>query len=334
MASVERAVLGIQQSKLLQKADVHALAHGATVPLELIKSFVPGGMLMELGSGTGLKGQYPQPYAFTGVELLDEAVQMAEKMYHVVSLTGDARNFWSTQVNLAMIVHLEHAQGVIVQGLLANILSNTDLRRVLRTADIALYPGGHLFIAEPIRFDDIPIEPSLRDIEIAGYTLSNWRDRWLQRYEVNHDAGLPYGVFAVARPGEHKDELDWAKTPEEIRQLIKSDELERFARHVRPSGIHAYLDRLQYARVYWEQTIMISRTGKPLLGMIAVYEKQYGLRGKRHRLVYRYMPWGYKGSTPDEMSHGIRQSPSHGLLRDLKKTMPASQQPPSRFTLQ
>ena len=325
--------ISLRQTNLLRQVPPDAIAHGAVVPFDVIKQFIQGGMLLEFGSGTGEKGTYPPPFAFTGIEINSRAVDVAEQRHHVISLPGDVRSFWDNEVNLAMIVHLERTAGVLFQGLLANIVSNTDIRHVLRTADIAIKPGGHLLMAEPVRFDQLPITPELLRQQFVGHSLEEWRERWMERYAANAEAGLPYGVFAVARPGPRKDALDWATTADDVKRLIESPELERFARHVRPDGLDMYLRHLQYSQEYFKPTIMQSRNDEPLLGAIMVYRKIYGLLRKRHQLVYRYMPWGYKGATIEEMQQGKRRSKSYGLVKDLERSMPLTQKPPSKFSL-
>ena len=333
MTSMERPDFPKTQTDLLRNVPPESIAHGATVSLAVIQQFVPEGIVIGLGSGTGEKGQYPSPLAFTGIEVNEGAVEFALQQHHVVSLSGDARNFWANEINLAMIVYLERSAGVVIEALLANVISNTDIRSIFRTADIALRPGGYIFLAEPIRFDDPSIPESFWERSFEGGTFREWQERWLHRYKVNVQAGLPDGVFAVAKPGPDKEKLDWATTVEDVKRLLASDQLERFARHIRPAGLDMYLKHLQYSQQHFEPTMMLSRRGEPLVGMIAVYRKDYGLRGKRHKRVYRYMPWGFKGSTEDEMRRGIRHSRSTDLVHDLQRTMPQTQQPPTTFVL-
>ena len=335
MAIEKDEALSTRQVDLLSCVPLKDIAHGLDIPYRLLDEFAPDGMVLDLGSDKGTKGVVMRD-RYTGIEINPTAVEAAENMNRVVVFQGDVRYFWKTTLNLAMITYLERVRAVTSRGVLANMATDKDVHNTILTADIALAPGGHLFWVEPILFDAIRFSTDIETKIIAGYTMIEWRDRWRRRYALNEEAGLPYGVFAVARPDElqpwKKDVLDWPDSVGGVKRLMDSPDLERFARHVDPEVLDADLQPLDYTKVYQEDIIVFSRLGEPLPARIRIDRKDYGLK-ERGEHVYRYMPWGFKGSTEDEMKRGIRRSKSRGLLPDLRQNMPQSQQPPNKFVL-
>ncbi len=332
---IEQEALSVRQVDLLSRVPLKDIAHGLDIPRRLLDEFAPKGRLLDLGAGTGIKGVSMRD-RYTGIETNRAAVEAAEHMDSVAVFQGDVRFFWNTTLNLAMINYLEKVQGVICRGVFANMVTDSDIQNTILTADIALAPGGHTFFAETVLFDAMHFSTDIETTIIAGHTLMEWRKRWLRRYKLNAEAGLPYGVFAVACPNElqpwKKDVLDWPNSVEDVKRLMDSPDLERFARHIDPKVLDAVLQPLDYTKVYQEDTIVFSRLGEPLPARIRIDRKDYGLKERGER-VYRYMQWGFKGSTIEEMQKGIRRTKSHGLLNDLRRNMPKSQQPPKKFTL-
>lgn len=331
----------VQQSEFVSHVAPETIPHGAIVPIPTIKKYMHGGIIVELGAGRGASADTITAAGLTwmGVEINKDAVsETREKGY--VSFPGDARNFWESSLNLAALSQIETANGVLLQGLLANIIENRDIRRVLRTADIFLRPGGYLFVAEPVRYDQAYWLN--KDDVYEGLSLEKWRQRWLTRYRLNEAAGLPRGVFAVAKLGPDKDALDWAQSLDAVQTLINSKHLERFARHVNEDAVIAYARRQHFALADDPQhTLMFSRNREPLPGVVFVFQKVYGLYTKRNQLLYEYSPW-YKDMTPEERHayQNIRGWRSHAdpdyfgdYWKRMKKNFPKSMQPPKEYTI-
>ncbi len=263
---------------------------------------------------------------------------LAARSQGYIAHQGDARSFFGSEFGLSKIALIENFDGALLQGLLANVVSKEDIFSIFQTIDIALRPGGYVFIAEPVRFDQMKIDERLLNVVIAGHKLPTWQKMWRERYEVNHAIGLPMGVFAVARPGPHKEELEWTTDEAKLRELIEGPELERFARHVSPHSIDIYAERLKFTCYKRQPDIMFSREGKPLLGMIYVLRKEYGLKKKGNLLLYKYHPW-YKDHTIEERvgmqdwrhwyEHrlGVEES-MHEFMRRFRNNLPPQQQPP------
>lgn len=329
------------QSEYIPRVPPEAIPHGAIFPIPIIKQFMSDGMIVELGAGRGASAKTitEAGFAWTGLEINEEAVLDARSRGHA-SFHGDARNFWQSSLNLAAIARIENASGVLSQGLLANIVENYDIRNILRTADIFLRPGGYLFVAEPVRYD---LADWLdQDAEYAGLSLEQWRRKWQTRYDLNDAAGLPRGVFAVAKPGPEKDALDWGQNPNAVQALINSDHLERLARHVNEDAIVAYARRQHLALKDRQHTLMFSRNGEPLPGVFLTFRKEYGLGTKRNMLLYEYSAW-YRGMSLDER-HGVQDdrrwrahNDEDGYYREfwnrLRKNFPKSMQPPIEYTI-
>lgn len=330
------------QADLIPSVPPATIPHGALFPIDQIKHYLPqGGLIVELGSGQGERGDSFREagLAGMGIELNEEAVSIANDK-GFITFHGDARNFWKTEINLAAIAMIENSPAVLLQGLLANIVENRDIRNVIRTADIFLRPGGYLFMAEPVKFQNVPWLD--QRLSYAGHTIPEWEDRWKLRYQLNERAGLPRGAFVVAKPGPEKDRLDWAENLEDVRTLIDSDQKERFARHINPDAIVAYAERQHLGLCSRQNVLMFSRNGDPLPGVHMVFQKDYGLDTKRGKRLYRYSPW-YKGKTIEERHdyqdfRGWRaHADPHGYHKDywarMRENFPESMKPPKEYTI-
>ncbi len=340
----ERANYGhwtARQSDLLPLVPPEAIPHGAIVPIPTIKKHMHDGIIVELGAGRGASAMAITEAGLTwmGVEINKDAVSETRKKGYV-SFPGDARNFWESSLNLAALSLIEKANGVLLQGLLANIVQNRDIRSVIRTTNIFLRPGGFLFVAEPVRYDQANLLDN--NAVYAGFSLRQWRERWMTRYALNEAAGLPRGIFAVAKPSPQKDILDWPQNVDDVRLLINSDQMERFARHISEDAVIAYARRQHLALIDQPQhTLMFSRSGEPLPGVVLVFQKVYGLNTKRNKLTCEYSPW-YKNMTLEERGayQDIRGWRAHAdldyfgdYLKRMKKNFPKSMQPPKEYTI-
>lgn len=154
------------------------------------------------------------------------------------------------------------------------MLVDRDIRHTLRTADALLKPRGHLFIAEPIHYAELSLLPFKKLPEYTNGYLQKWQALWLKRYRVNAEIGLPYGVFAVAKPVDMKLFLDWEMNPEKLRHMIASENFERYARHTRFLHLRRYLLRYHYKEIETQPTVMYDRNGRPLIGVISTWQKE------------------------------------------------------------
>lgn len=334
--------LVVQQSEFVSHVPPEAIPHGAIVPIPTISKYMHDGIIVELGAGRGASADAitEAGLSWMGVEINNPAV-LDTKENGYVSFHGDARNFWASRLNLAALSLIEKANGVLLQGLLANIVQNCDIRSVIRTADIFLRPGGFFFVAEPVRYDQAHW---LYDDDVyAGLPLEKWRQKWKTRYAHNEAAGLPPGVFAVAKPGPDKDILDWPQSVKDVQTLINSDQMERFARHINEDAVVAYARRQHLALVdHPQHTLMFSRNREPLPGVVLVFQKNYGLSTKRNKRLFKYDPW-WKNATPDERHRGQEErrwrahQDEDGYYREfwhrLRINFPKSMQPPKEYTI-
>ncbi len=339
---IEYDTFAVMQSELLPSIPPEAIPHGALFPINTILKYMPqGGLIVELGSGRGDRSDSFREagLAGMGVEINEDAVSVANDN-GFITFQGDARNFWASEINLAAIAMIENTPAVLLQGLLANIITNRDIRRVIRTADIFLHPGGHLFVAEPVRFENVPWLDA--NTVYAGHSISDWEHRWKLRYQANQQAGLPKNVFAVVKPGPEKDRLDWVDDSEQVRALIHSDQLERFARHIDPNALTAYAERQYLKLIERKPALMFSRSGEPLPGIHMVFRKVHGLTAKHPDFTYRYSPW-YKGMTPSEKADfqdfrlWQKRADPHGYHKDywakMRRNFPESMKPPKEYTI-
>jgi SAM-dependent methyltransferase len=290
---------------LIRKAKAEDLAHGARFPLEFIDQFCSNhAAIVEFGSGTGetIRRLRERGYRAFGLEINHDASAVAWD-------ENTAPTFWETDVRHLMqpsdppypLYSFIEQQHVLMQGLLPSVLCDRDVRSTLRTADTLMLPRGYLFIAEPIHFAELRLFPFQLPEFYEGPSLVEWQQRWFRRYEVNRKAGLPNGVFAVAKvslPREEKARLDWLDTVADVQHFVHSEDLERFARHVSFVRLGRYLKRLHFQEVKTSPTIMFSRGGEPLLGVVSVWQKQTAR--------YKYRPF-VRGTRVDDEGEQRRQ---------------------------
>lgn len=301
--------------------------------MELIQKFIQHGIFLELGAGSGSNLQPLQDSGFVGmgIEMNPMAVALAHQLGNI-EFEADARTFWRDSPFFTIVL-IENNDGVLFQGVLANVVENRDVRRILRTADMALHPDRYLFIAEPIRWDDPAVAAIANKLGPSNKdnSFEEWKNRWNKRYEVNEAVGLPPGVFAVAKPGPKKNVLDWISSEQEMRSFLDSPDLERFARHVRREALEGYLNRLGLICVHWELQWLYSRNGDPLPGYVGVWHKK--------KTRFKYHPW-YRGMTPqdriafqDERGYLAYGDPFYwGMYwRRLRDNLPPSHCPPKKL---
>lgn len=282
MASPERlAIVRQQQEILLRKAVAEDLAHGANFPLERICHYCsPHARVVEFGSADGRKLQALRRAELRvfGLEINPEAVELSWDQDAAVTFIADVRSLTQKGDHpFALYPFIEKEDAVLIQGLFANIPVDADVRRIIRLAEVLLLPKGHLFIAEPIHFSELSLFPFELPSLYKGPSLEEWQRRWFERYRVNAEAGLPYGVFAVSKgglPKEEKYRLDWATNPEAITELIASDNFERYARHTRFVWLRRYLNKYHFREIETKPTVMPDRHGNPLIGVVSTWERE------------------------------------------------------------
>ena len=285
------------QKDALQHASGVEVAHGATFPPDLLASFCPPrSLVVEFGAADGgkLTPLSDRGIRAFGVEMNPNASDLSYEDFHNPVFHGDVRAVGQgSEKPLGFYPFIEEQDGVLIQALFANMLTDRDVRHTIRTADSFLRPKGYIFLAEPIHYSELSLLPFTRLLEYTSRSLEVWQQKWLHRYTVNEAAGLPHDVFAVAQSGvlskEQKMKMDWADDPARIRALTDSFFFERFARHTRFLRLQRYLKHYHFQELHTEPTVMNDRCGNPLIGVISVWQKETAhfkyrpfLRGARY----------------------------------------------------
>ncbi len=283
--------LNQMQKNALQHASEYELAHGANFPPDLIASFCPPrSLVVEFGAASGekLKALGDRGIRAYGIELNPKASDLSYEDFHNPVFRGDVRSIGQGDEKPGgFYLFLEEQDGVLIQALFANMLVDKDICHTIRTADAFLRPKGYIFIAEPIHYSELSLFPFKYLPEYTSQHLEQWQQKWLVRYRVNEEAGLPHDVFAVAQSGElskeQKMRADWDEDPEHIKYLIDSFFFERYARHTRFLRLQRYLKRYHFAEMQTWPTVMYDRCGNPLIGVVSVWQKETA--------HYKYRPY-------------------------------------------
>jgi len=270
------------QDERLKTASALQIAHGATFPVDLLCSFLPEhGHLIEFGAADGKKltPLSDRGIRAFGVEMNPNASDLSYEDFHNLVFRGDVRTVGQgSETPRGFYPFIEEQDGVLIQALFANMVTDRDVRHTIRTADAFLRPKGYIFLAEPIHYSELSLLPFKRLPEYTSRSLEEWQQKWLHRYKVNEAAGLPHDVFAVAQSGvlskEQKMKADWADDPARIRALTDSLFFERFARHIRFLRLQRYLKHYHFTELQTEPTVMYDRGGNPLIGVISVWQKE------------------------------------------------------------
>lgn len=181
---------------------------------------------------------------------------------------GDAATFTLAGVSIEPMLHKFYG-GVIMQGLLCNMIGN-QWKKALHRSHEALVDHGFFFVSDVLRADQYNPELEAR-LGARGYRT--WVSDWMYRYWANSEAlDLPFGTFVVAKPGPNKD-YEWG-TVEEIRQLSRSEHLERYARHFTVAELSDEMEYLGMKEKIIRREIWRSRTGLPLSGFVGIWQKQ------------------------------------------------------------
>lgn len=289
------------QDERLKTASAFQIAHGATFPADLICSLLPEhGHLIEFGAGNGKKltPLGDKGLRVSGLEINPGARDLSYEDFHYPVFEGDVRHLTQKRVPFALYQDIETQDGILMQGLFANMLVERDIRHTLRTADTLLKPKGYLFMAEPIHYSEMSLLPFQTFPEYKSGYLQKWQSLWFGRYRVNAEIGLPYGVFAVAKPGDNKLFLDWETSLEKLKQFIASDEFERYAHHTRFLRLRSYLSRYHFTEVLTKPTIMYDRNHNPLIGVISAWQKETAR--------YKYRPF-IRGTRVDDEERQTKQ---------------------------
>jgi len=286
------------QLDLLAHMPPRDIAHGTRIPISLFEYYLSRSgrtpILLELGASTGDRATSLQQHlkAFVlAIEINPDAVKEA-KTKPIFVIQGDARRV-DFENTIAAILWIESFGGVYSEGLLCNQWGD-DWKRVLTTMHIALAPEGYCFISDVARCDRY--NESVAQFFSTSEAYAEYRERWRRRYRENAIAqsylGMPidYGSFMVTKPGTKKDnDIEWGNA-EELVRLYKSDQFERWARHIDSEEVSRFMVGLGMKEMHNESSMWYSRIHKPLAGFIAVWQKGP---------LYQYHPV-YRGLTEVE----------------------------------
>lgn len=276
----------VSQAEMLKSADVDQIAHGISLPIDLIKKHCLGsrvithndqeyalgpGIIWNIGSGGEMEkinrlkrlGLLVINSDINPVAVRNEVNRYAFSFYSSADSYGDQMGW----MGLAM---LEGVGSVWMGGLLENMMQ--DWGRAIETANICLEPEGHLLIGGVVRAE---IEHAKMKALMGEIDYLEYQKRWIERYKraVRLDPDrYGYGSFPVAKPGKEK-KREWG-TVQELENLILSGEYERDAQHMDPDEIVRLAEKMGLRLVEKTEEIWPARTeGDYYPGYVLVFKK-------------------------------------------------------------
>lgn len=164
----------------------------------------------------------------------------------------------------------------IMEALLCNLMG-VDAEVVVAQLGGLLSRGGYVLVADCVSVDDPEARALLgRMGRFNEAYIQEWERNWHRRYENNAKAlgtALDDYTFVVMPPGDDKQQLEYAES-ETLLKLVANKEIERLARHWEKEKLIQIFKRAKLELLEWSPKVWISRAGEPLLGYVAVFQKQ------------------------------------------------------------
>jgi len=270
--SPERVISGVQVDYLRSVESPH-IPSGAIIPDNCIQTYIPfGSSIVDFGGGTGKKALHLETlgYRLSVFDVNPHAIATAQHV-GISAIEVDVSN--TAAVKRVVNEQHIHPDAVIMEALLCNMVEPKRPQLYLeglKSAAQILPKGGRILIADVLATDDVNpvLEQSMKD-----YELVKLRELWNKRYINNEHIGLPRHVFIVAKPGWLKELMEYGPTSD-LWELLRRNEVERFARHFTNADLEQGLASVGFRQVSWEYAIWQSRSGRPLSGCVIVGEKE------------------------------------------------------------
>ncbi len=269
---VEREQVEGIQSQYLRSVESQYIPSGAIIPDKRICAFLPAGSsVLDFGGGSGDKALHLETLGFqvTVLDINPHAITAAQKLgVHAVEV--DVSNV--SAVKRVVREHDLHPDAVIMEALLCNMVDPKKIdmyHRGLKSAASVLPKDGKIFIAEVLASDEY--NPFLKQ-SLLDWEFTKLQEVWHTRYMNNERIGLPNHIFVVAKPGWWKELMEYGPT-DDLWELFRRKEIERYARHFTDMELDSGLARAGFHQISLEYTIWKSRSGRPLSGCVIVGEK-------------------------------------------------------------
>lgn len=299
----------------IAELDSSEIPSSTIFPIETMKRYMPinsyigidgvwrmesRGYVWDIGSGAGAKVEEltSERFVTTGLDINLSAINEIKDRGLFAELS-DVRIF-ADQMYMRLIVWLEQIDAIHSQALGPSLLGN-DWKKVYKSADVALRPGGYVFIADFLRSDQVYPELFMQGRSEDECVIN--AKRWRERIEANWSAfgdieiegkKFSFGTVAVAKPGRSKHRYDWSNDPIVLRRLYENKlqrsegpVFERFAQNIDPEELEKFLlEDLGYVMrerqvVEWESR---AGYGEWYPGALWVFQKPD---------VFRYHPWKF-----------------------------------------
>jgi SAM-dependent methyltransferase len=284
----EVAPISPQNSQLEQVAQMPLtdIPSGVTIPETITFRYIkPRAWVLNYGCG---QKQKHIDLTEIGLDINGDAVlSVKNRGINSLAYQSDVTRFEIPKLNIANLAIVENIDVVIMEALLCNLTGRevngtmdwNDWKRALQSAHIALAPGGYLIIGDMLRADQ---ENPVLEKQLGRDQTIAWKNQWISRYKENQKLGLPFGEFAVAKPGLYKDQYDFGSA-KELKKMQEDNHFERKARHFTMSQIAQCTSNLGFSIAYQEYAVFKSRNDHPLSGFFLVLQKQ-----NRYQYHYRY----------------------------------------------
>lgn len=280
--------LSVIQRQFETKIDYSSITSGTEIPSEMLARYLASlpqnSVILNLGSGNGVKA--------------NSQAQLANQFGHelvAVDFNANGTRYGMKDAKQRGITNVEHVTldlvggdmvrrlggrgsvGIgIMEALMCNLMG-VDAEVVVAQLGSLLKNGGYALVADCVSVDDPESRALLR--EMGGFDqayIEEWEKNWHIRYHNNARAlgtALDDYTFVVMPPGEDKQKLEYAES-ETILRLVANKQIERLARHWEKERLIQIFKRAKLELVEWIPKVWISRAGEPLLGQVAVFQKQ------------------------------------------------------------
>lgn len=280
--------LSVLQKNLETKIDYATITSGTEIPEDMLRSYyqnVPSNsVVVNLGSGNGVKANSQAKLArdygheLVAIDFNETGTRYGREDAKVRGLTN-VKHMTLDLVGQDVVEILDGRGRVgigIMEALLCNLIG-VDAEVVVAQLGSLLINGGYALVADCVTVDDPQARELLTSLGKFDKTyIEEWASSWHVRYENNSKAlqtRLDEYTFAVMPPGVDKQKLEYSDS-ETIVQMVANREIERLARHWEKEKLISIFRRAKMELMDWIPKVWISRAGEPLLGQIAVFQKQ------------------------------------------------------------
>lgn len=263
---------GLEGRQRRSLVNAKSMSRGTSIPEAVLTGYVSGlGLVLDLGCGPG-----DEAYRLAGVTAENGRVLAMDLNIGFLKAAAGRDLIFSVKPLFVGgdLTHLpvagEHVDAVCVSGVLCNLVGK-QLDQALGEMQRVIRPGGLVLVAECLGAGDNQTTGAVKEkMDWGDEEYLRWSEKWQRRYRHNFGLGLPRGTFVVLPKMLAKLEyagIGW------LRLMIGLGLAERFARHFDRSDLVGRFGDYGFVVERIENTCWLTRSGKPIKGMVVVLRK-------------------------------------------------------------